>query len=321
MAIELFTEDMSGEVIKLWNRSIGDDFPLSERLFKQNIFTDPDPKRLRGLVAKEGDRIVGFILAKGCLKEAGEREDQGWISIMLIDPEHTGEGIGTELYSQAEGFLRERGARRLSLGGDFFHFFPGVPTKFTSAMDFFEKQGYERGAEAYDLARSLVDYETPAYVYEAIKDKVDLTIRNCREDEKEALLDFLAGAFPGRWYYGSKLFLERGTAASDFLIALEKEKIIGFCHIYHPGSKMIIGPNVYWSKLLGENYGGLGPMGLDAEKRGKGIGLALLARSVEYLRSLGVEKMAIDWTGLLYFYGKLGFEVWKEYTHMYKILE
>jgi predicted N-acetyltransferase YhbS len=81
-----------------------------------------------------------------------------------------------------------------------------------------------------------------------------------------------------------------------------------------------LGPNVYWHRLLGEHYGGLGPIGVSASHRGRGLGLALLCHSVAHLRDLGVRRMCIDWTNLLDFYGKIGFAPWKEYVHVGKTL-
>ncbi|MBV9470986.1 MAG: hypothetical protein JOZ57_17250, partial [Abitibacteriaceae bacterium] len=59
--------------------------------------------------------------------------------------------------------------------------------------------------------------------------------------------------------------------------------------------------------------GGLGPVGMAAAHRKRGLGLAITAMAVWNLKQRGVRQMAIDWTSLVDFYGKLGFSVWKRY--------
>jgi predicted N-acetyltransferase YhbS len=61
-------------------------------------------------------------------------------------------------------------------------------------------------------------------------------------------------------------------------------------------------------------------MGLAPTLRGRGLGLALLDRSIQYLGALGVQEIIVDWTGLTRFYGGLGFSTWKRYRHGDKVL-
>jgi hypothetical protein len=48
------------------------------------------------------------------------------------------------------------------------------------------------------------------------------------------------------------------------------------------------------------------------------LGYDIVAASVNALVEAGVSDIIIDWTGLLDFYRKLGFEVWKSYSYLYK---
>jgi predicted N-acetyltransferase YhbS len=103
----------------------------------------------------------------------------------------------------------------------------------------------------------------------------------------------------------------------DLIVAVDTSDgaIVGFSRIYDEASA-ILGPGVYWRALMGRRPGGLGPIGVDASRRGAGLGLGLLSYCVRELRSRGVSTMVIDWTDLLDFYGKLGFKVWKRYEPM-----
>jgi len=64
----------------------------------------------------------------------------------------------------------------------------------------------------------------------------------------------------------------------------------------------------------------LGPIGVSASVRGKGLGLALLRLCLEELAKRGVEATVIDWTDLGAFYAKMGFIPWKAYRYCKKAL-
>ena len=53
--------------------------------------------------------------------------DRGWISMLAVHPSAQRRGVAAALLEAGEAFLRARGRRRILLGGDPAHFFPGVP--------------------------------------------------------------------------------------------------------------------------------------------------------------------------------------------------
>jgi predicted N-acetyltransferase YhbS len=89
--------------------------------------------------------------------------------------------------------------------------------------------------------------------------------------------------------------------------------VIGFAHTFTNRS-VKLGPSVYWRAELGENYGGLGPIGVSKDYRKIGLGLALLSYGVWCVKQAGAALMAIDWTVLVDFYGRLGFQPWRRFT-------
>jgi predicted N-acetyltransferase YhbS len=96
--------------------------------------------------------------------------------------------------------------------------------------------------------------------------------------------------------------------------------LLGFAHLFHPGSRLV-GPSMTWTSDQAARAGGLGPMGLAPALRGRGLGLALLDRSIQYLSALGVREITVDWTGLTGFYGRLGFSTSKRYRQGEKVLK
>ena len=116
-------------------------------------------------------------------------------------------------------------------------------------------------------------------------------------------------------------FFQIGMENRDIVVLKQGDNIIGFAHIYDNKSKFI-GPPIYWKNILGDNYGGLGPIGVDKDYRECGLGLLTLYRSLEILKSRSVKKMVIDWTDkdIIHFYGKFNFMPWKKYTKATKII-
>jgi len=313
-----FHPRMVPEMVAVWNAAMGGAFPLDEALFRQNVVEDPhfDPLGCRTACGHDADRVVGFCIAKVAREPLGADgllPDRGWISAVAVQPSAQRNGLGTALPREGEAFLRPRGRPRAILGGDPAHFFPGVPAG-TPAVEFFSARGYRLQGDAYDLRRALADYQTSADVEAALAAHPDLEIRPCRPGEERSLLAFLDAVFPGRWRYALGQFLAMGGAIEDIMGVVRGTTVVGFAHLFHPASRWI-GPSIAWTRQAGSRVGGLGPMGLASEVRGRGLGLALLDRAMTHLVRQGVDEMVIDWTVLLDFYGRLGFVPWKHYRH------
>lgn len=304
-------------VIDLWNRCMGREFPLDSALFEQNVLRDAhyDPEAV--WVAEEvGGRLLAYAHAKVCkepLGAAGMMPEQGWIGALAFSPDQAGQEAARQLLQTALDWLKAQGRKRVNYGSDPAHLFPGVPVEQEAHQQLLREAGFTLSEhEVVDLIRDLADYRVPDEVEENLRRLPEYQIRSCTPEDVPALLRFLQQEFPGRWYYETAKRLEVEDNPRDILILTQGEEVVGFCHTFHRGSRRI-GPSIYWRKLLGEAYGGLGPIGLAASTRGKGLGLALLCKGVEYVKGQGASRMAIDWTDLVHFYGRIGFRVWKRY--------
>ena len=59
-----FEPAMSAAVIALWNRCIGASYPMTDRLFRQQVLDDPFAQPGGDLVALDGRRVVGWLLCR-----------------------------------------------------------------------------------------------------------------------------------------------------------------------------------------------------------------------------------------------------------------
>ena len=359
IALRPFDAARIGDVVAVWNAAAGQAFPLREALFRQNTILDPhfDPAGASLACDPSTGRLVGCGLAKVAREPLGAdglRPDRGWLSFIVVHPDHQRRGIGTALLRAGEAFLRDRERPTAVLGGEPAHFFPGVPDD-TGAAAFFETAGYALRGDAYDLHRALDGYRTPDAVAAARAANSDVEVRPLAAGEEGALLDFLDAAFPGRWRYTVARFLRGGGPIGDVMGVVRRGGVYGFAMLFHPGSRWI-GPSIAWAAPGGrrtpvstscwpaagrpaggpapdgaggreaaggpapDGAGGLGPMGLAAELRGRRLGHVLLDRAIVHLASLGVREMVIDWTILLDFYGALGFVPCRRYRHGERLL-
>lgn len=316
MRIVPFEPSMTEQVIALWNRCIGEHYPMTERLFRQNVLCDPFSQSEGNLVALEGEKVVGWVLARYLSKVPPEIEGykgRASIGALCVDPDYRNCGIGSELYERAEEFLKKQGATNITVVHYPFHLLPGVPSEASDLMAFLERRGFGNWGETYDLRRQLQDYAIPKEVEKRLHEQdPHVEIRPTREGEQQAVVEFVRREFPGGWHYDTKRFFEKGGDPQDMVIVVEGDEIIGFCHTFTPESIELRG-STHWFPLFQGRWGGLGPIGIAKAHRKRGLGLALLCYSVWFLKKRGVEDMAIDWTGLVDFYGRIGFRVWKRY--------
>jgi ribosomal protein S18 acetylase RimI-like enzyme len=305
------------QVLDVWNAALGAQFPLSRDLFLQNGARDPhfDPEGCWLARVPGHPDAVGLCLAKVVREPLGADgwlPQRGWVSLLAVHPAYQGRGIGTALLAQAEKYLRARRRDVIALGGDPNHFLPGVPAS-EGAAAFFRAGGYEFVGDAYDLHRT-VSRSTLAARDRILGQESGVTIRPLESEDKIPLLAFLDDVFPGRWRYTIGRVLRQGGSIGDIMGVVRARQVVGFAQLLHPGSPWI-GPSINWTWGTGRRAGGIGPIGLAPGFRGRGLGLALLDRSVSHLAQLGMEEVVVDWTTLLDFYGRLEFSIWRHYRH------
>ena len=303
-------------IIALWNVHIGTDHPLQASVLHHAMRAAYVPEWC--LVAEDAGHIVGFIWAKAALW--GEnRQTRAHLCAIATHPDKVNQGIGIALWDELIQRLRTASVHRVRVGGAAHQLLPGIPQNVSLATWRFLRargvvfQGLEHDLHA-DLTQ-LPELRLPEN-YQVLPVTQDDVLA-------DGAVDFVGKAFAGRWHDEVK---ERLTAGETVLVLEHipnhsNKNIIGFAYVTFDSDYPA--PGLNWRAALpaDRRVAGLGPIGIDAEMRGRGLGLTFLHACCQYLRAQGATDVLIDWTDLVAFYGRMGAHVWRTYQSGYMVLE
>ena len=312
MIIKNLTSDYLEECLNIWNEDVGFIFPFSLEMFKEKSIRCRYFCSDASFVAIEKDEVVGFIIAKAFDNNPNipKYQNYGWISLIFVKRKYRKKGYGKALKS-------------ISVGSDIHNFFPGIPSDFDNTSDaFFKSQGYDVGYYTHDLVKKLSkddlvrydNYNNNEYSIDGVTKKVELVY--AKENDKDDLLAFLKRTFFGRWYDEACEYFENKEVIKEYLLAKVDGKIVGFLRVNN-GLIKETSYNINWANRFNKLVG-FGPLGVDADYRHHGIAKMLLYYAISDSYRNGYSEAMIDWTGLVTYYQKLGFEVWKCYRYVKK---
>lgn len=301
-----------------WSRFFPPRYRVDAAMIRRNTVESPVFDWGASFIETGPEGVLGFVAVKKSANPSlygGPDPDQAHISaIAFTDPQ-----LGVDLLAQSKRVLRDRGVYKLVFGQDSRHFFPGCPEDFPLLRSFLQVEGFqERGTEV-DLERDLADYQPKPGTLEALEREC-AEVRPVQPDEAEALHAFLSREFPGRWTHDVMHKIEQEGRA-DFVYALwVNGQVNGFAHTQDWTHRLPVCGAV-WHLDLGPNWGALGPIGVSKALRGRGLGDALLSASLAGLRDRGARRTIIDWTTLVGYYGRHGFEVARRYHTLGLLLD
>lgn len=290
----------------LWNRFHPEKYRVDASLLIQNTVGSPTFDWGASCIEFREDKPVGLVAVKrsSAALYAHPDKDQYHLTALAYDDAET----GLELMAYVKRILRNRGASKLVFGQDTRHFWPGCPTECGKLGMFLMVQGFEEGSEQVDLERDLTGYR-----YEGVVPEGD-EFRRLEPRDLPSLRAFFSSEFSGRWQYDTLNKVEAEGPGTVFGL-LRDGKVQGFALIQDAAAKLPIGGAV-WKEDLGPRWGALGPIGIAKSIRGQGHGGALLGKALEAMAASGVQRAIIDWTNLVDFYGKFGFEPTRQYRSL-----
>jgi GNAT superfamily N-acetyltransferase len=224
----------------------------------------------RSLFAPDQPAVVRFASGAGVVASVRDGED-GYVRLLLLDPELRGRGLGHELLGAAEGDLE--GARVVTVGADAPYFlFPGVPVEETSLCCLLERHHYAREETNYNVDIDLSSLPPDPGLASAP-----------RAEDRPELEQWMARHWP-IWRHEVIRAFDQGS----LLVRRDAHDIIGFC-------------------AFDVNQAGtLGPIASRPDLIGKGVGEPLLVGALHHLRAMGRSRVEVQWVGPLVPYARLG---------------
>lgn len=288
----------------LWNNEMGNIYPLADNVFSCNVCNYKE-KFVYG--AYDETKMVGFVITKKFTNDIlPDYHKKGWISLFYVAKASRRQGIGSRLLSEAENYLSDK--KEILIGQDIGNFFPGLPADFNNLTDLWlSKKGYSLNRTTHDL----INYKPQNY---PIKN-THYTFRTANRGDISALEE-LFKTFSPRWTYEGKSYFAAGGTGEEYVICCDKEKIIAFSRL-NDSRNLQGGYNITWYPRF-SCLGGIGPLGVHPAYRKQGIGYDIVAYAINEAKKRGLKEIIIDWTGLLEFYQRFDFEVWKAYKYISK---
>lgn len=215
---------------------------------------------------------------------------------------------------------------RLSLGGEEFHFLPGVPEEDRGLLEALREHAFVL-TDAADFSGSLSSPQMQEYLSIGIKvaNENGWTLSEIEESRFDDFSCYMKKEFPGRWsrefLYWKSLPNKNGVFWNELIGPDGSRK--GFSRLAKRGSESLWIPGALRFPLFPEGDdcdtdSCLGPIGISASERGKGAGKFLLALSLQKLLMRGADKVSIDWTNAYNYYKPLGLKMVRNYMSAWR---
>lgn len=299
---------------ELWNTEMPQSFHLRKDLFYSQIELSKDMNWESSFVALEDDKVVGGIIVKTWKREELEAyQNTAWLSLIHVSKKHQLQGIGTALFNKVLHQLKQENIKQIHLGKSMNNFFCGVPVVFQTNR-FFEKIGFVEYDRPVDMHKHIIDKTLIP-----LRNKTAFNIRISTQADFKAIHNFFLKNFPGRWQLEFEEYVAAGHTGKEFAIIEKDNQVVAFCRINQPGVSM----NMYNTNFTNDftNLYGVGPLGVDKDMRDYSLGFDVTAYAINHAVAQGASDIIIDWTGLVSFYQKFGFEIWNKYVSMKYSLE
>lgn len=310
LLIRMFQSSDLQPVLSIWNQALKRD-PISESRFVNGILCDADyfPGEDSGFfVATRAGKPVGFlraIIRSMPNDRVGVEPEDGWISIVAVDPNVQRQGTGKALLSAALEFFARYKRKRVWVCGNTGsapgYVFPGVDkTAYAAALAMFLKAGFVVDHEPVAMSREIVNFDVEAYQKVAWETGKEVEIGSLTPDQVQEFRLFLAESFPGDWNIAARAKMKSG-ALHEILIAKLNDRIVGYCQ---------------WE---GEHFG---PFGVASGARNMKVGGKLFVEAVRRIREADGRTVWFNWADpdAARFYRRFGLTATREFAILRKDL-
>lgn len=277
---------------------------IDETRVARQILLDPNFRPEGSLLVKADDEPAGYCWAvnrQTPLENALDDSDRGYIVLFGIVPEARRKGLGGLLLECGEHYLQSQGCETCWISSYAPGYFtPGIDVNlYTDGLAMLYGRGYETSSRPLAMELDLGNLEVPKHAATKMAGAEKEMKFSAYEPELTVpLLQFAAEEFAGDWVRfardASRAIL-RGEDPGRLQIALSGDKVVGFSH--YEGSRF-------------------GPIGVSKQVEGKGVGSALMLRTLRSMAAAKTPRAWFLWTDdatAERFYAPWGWKEWRRF--------
>lgn len=256
----------------------------SPAILRRRVLDEPNHNPHYQLAMRQDERLIGVIL--GGIRQTPEGP-AAWVRLIAIAAGYRRQGLASQLLAEIEHRLRADGLTRLRVGNSTpSYFWPGLDLRYTPAVCFFERHGFQRYGDAINMQVDLGARDWDTAAAEARLTREEIAIRRLRPDDHAAFSAWLAQQWNPVWQYEA-LSTYANDPVSTFVATL--------------GGRI----RAFASYNAAALEDGFGPTGTELELRGRGIGRILFYHCMQDLKTLGYQTAEICWVGPIAFYARV----------------
>lgn len=264
---------MTDQLFDLFNRCFPE-YQTTRELFEELL----RPQEAHVIAEYAQGQLAGYAMVHG-----------GSVPVLCVEENHRRKGIGSRLLAATEGYVRGLGEEKLTLGCGPHYLLQGVPDV-DDNVSFFEKRGYTANWTSVNMELGLDGFDRDSLSIPPAP--AGLGYRFAEESDRAALLDAVEAAEEG-WV---DVF---ANCVDPVFLAILDGKIAGFEVLASNGGRFL---------RPGQQVGCVGCVGVVPERRERGIGMAMVAEGIQWLKDQGCTMIELRYVELERWYRKLGFQ-------------
>jgi GNAT superfamily N-acetyltransferase len=301
VALRAFRDGDEATLVNLWNATLPRD-PLTLDAFRRQTLDSPSFDPAGCLIAPD----AGFVLthAPRTRRLHAGTPGAGRIVGIGVLPERRRQGLGTLLLDAALEYLQTHRCTRVSVAAHEFYAAGVDADAYAEGLSFLTKRGFTQKGEATAMGRLLYDLEWPEDARAAEQRLLSEGVRvsSFLHEHTLALNAYFAAEFPD-WSEFFTRKMDDGDDPDEIVIALDTStnQVVGYC------------------QHLDTDH--VGPFGVAAAYRNRGIGSVMLFRLLDRMRQKGFRFAWFGETGRARpYYERAGFFVTRRYALLERTL-
>ncbi|MFC2124097.1 GNAT family N-acetyltransferase [Bacteroidota bacterium] len=273
------SEDLS-ELADFLNRNWEFD-TIHESQLEEKLNGDPNWMPELTYVCRSINKIIGFM--QGVIRDIrGTR--YGYIKLMAVEKTYRRKGIAGTMYQKLENNLQSLDVNVVRIYDvPLNYWMPGIDPRYTPALCFAEKMGFERFADRVNMLTDLYSHNWDTDSLEQELKSFQIEVKRADKADKKGILDFISKEWA---LWSNEIEMAFKDDPPSIHIALLDGEIKAFS-AHNANNK---------------GMGWFGPMGTHPDMRGKGIGAILLKRCLKDMKEQGLRHSIIPWVDPICFY-------------------